>query len=89
MPSRKIQLWYPKQAKVVLLLSTMHHDDIIGDSGKPEIIEFYNKTKAGVDALDQKVCHYTTYHKTPRWLLAVFYKILDLLAYNAFILYKL
>ena len=89
MPSRKIQLWYPKQAKVVLLLSTMHHDDMIGDSGKPEIIEFYNKTKVGVDALDQKIRHYTTYHKTPRWPLAVFYKILDLLAYNAFILYKL
>ena len=38
----------------------MHHDDKIGDSGKPEIVEFYNKTKAGVDALDQKVRHYTT-----------------------------
>ena len=52
--------WYPKRAKVVLVLSTMHHDDKIGDSGKPEIVEFYNKTKAGVDALDQKVRHYTT-----------------------------
>ena len=38
------------RAKVVLLLSTMHHDDKIGDSGKPEIVEFYNKTKAGGDA---------------------------------------
>ena len=81
--------WYPKQTKIVLLLSTMHHDDKIGDSGKPEIIEFYNKTKAGVDALDQKVCHYTTYCKTSRWLLAVFYDILDLQTYNAFVLYKL
>ena len=81
--------WYPKRAKVVLLLSTMHHGDKIGDSGKAEIVEFYNKTKAGVDALDRKVCHYTPYRKTSRWLLAVFYNILDLLAYNAFVLYKL
>ena len=81
--------WYPKRAKVILLLSTMHHDGKIGDSGKLEIVEFYTKTKAGVDELDQKVRHYTKYRKTSRWLLAVFYDILDLLAYNAFVLYKL
>ena len=73
-------VWYPKQAKVVLLLSTMHHDNKIGDCGKPEIVEFY-KTNEGVDALDQKVCHYTTYRKTSRWPLAVFYNILDLSTY--------
>ena len=81
--------WYPKLAKIVLLLSTMHHDDKIGDSGKPGIVESYNKTEVGVDELDQKVRHYTTYGKTIRWPLAVFYNILDLSAYNAFILYKL
>ena len=67
----------------------MHHDDKIGDRSKSEIVEFYNKTKAGVEALDQKVRHYTTYRKTSRWPLVVFYNILDLLAYNAFVLYKL
>ena len=51
--------WYPKWEKVVLLLWAMHHDDRTGDSGKPELVEFF-KTKAGVDALDQKVRHYTT-----------------------------
>ena len=50
--------WYLKGARVVLLLSTMHHNDKIGDSIKPEIVEFYNRTKAGVDALDQKVLHF-------------------------------
>ena len=80
--------WFPTRVKVVLVLSTMHHDDKTGDNGKPEIVEFYNKTKAGVDALE-KVRHYTTYHKTSRWLLAVFYNILDLWAYNAFVLHKL
>ena len=81
--------WYPKQAKVVLLLSTMHHDDKIRDNGKPEIVEFYNKTKVAVDTLDQKVRYSTTYRKTSRWPLAVFYNILDLSAYNEFVLYKL
>ena len=32
--------WYPEQTKVVLLLTTMHYDDKIGDSGKPEIAPF-------------------------------------------------
>ena len=32
--------WYPEQTKVVLLLTTMHYDDKISDSGKPEIAPF-------------------------------------------------
>ena len=51
--------WHPKRSKFVLLLSSLHHNSNIVESGKPEIVEFYNKTK-GVDALDQKVRHYTT-----------------------------
>ena len=40
------------------LLSILHQTNEIAQSGKPEINEFYNQTKAGVDALDQKVHHY-------------------------------
>ena len=53
--------WHPKRSKFVLLVSFLHHNSNIDESGKPEIVEFYNKTKAGVDALDKKVRHYTTY----------------------------
>ena len=80
--------WYPKRSKFVLLLSSLHHNSNIAESGKPEIVEFYNKTKAGVDALDQKVCHYTTYRKTYCWPLAVFYNM-DISAYNAYILFNI
>ena len=48
----------------MLLLSTLHQINEIAQNGKPEIIEFYNQTKAGVDALDEKVHHYSTYQKT-------------------------
>jgi len=44
--------YVPKRGKVVILLSTMHGDDKLGDGGKPDIILFYNSTKGGVDALD-------------------------------------
>ena len=43
-----------KKNKSVLLLSTYHHDDKI-ENGRPAIIDFYNKTKSGVDTLDQLI----------------------------------
>ena len=73
--------WHPKRSKFVLLLSSLHHNSNIAESAKPEIVEFYNKTKAGVDALYQKVRH--------RSSLAVFYIILDISAYNAYSRYAL
>ena len=39
--------------------------------------------------IDQKVRHYTTYHKTKHWPMAVFYNILGMTAYNAYVLFKL
>ena len=56
--------WVPKKNKLVLLLSTAHQFGKIGQSGKPEIVEFYNETKPDADALDQKLRHYTTYRRT-------------------------
>ncbi|KAG7156422.1 putative PiggyBac transposable element-derived protein 4-like 23 [Homarus americanus] len=38
--------------KLVLLLSSMHTQPTIGNTGKPEVIEFYNATKGGVDTFD-------------------------------------
>ncbi|KAJ4440549.1 hypothetical protein ANN_08694 [Periplaneta americana] len=47
----------PKKGKVVLLLSTMHHDDKIdestGEQKKPDMITSYNTFKGGVDTVDQ------------------------------------
>ena len=73
----------------MLLLSNLHQANEIPQSRKPEIIEFYNQKKLGVDTLNQKVCHYSTYRKTKCWPQAVFYNILDIAAYNAFVLFKL
>ena len=81
--------WHRKRSKFVLLLSSLHHNSNIAESGKPEIVEFYDKTKAGVDALDKNVRYYTTHRKTYLWPLAMFYNILDILAYNAYLLFKI
>ena len=50
----------PKKNKSVVLISSLKRDSAIcGDSGKPEIIAFYNKTKGAVDMLYQMCAKYT------------------------------
>jgi hypothetical protein len=59
--------YVPSIGKSVILLSSHHHNDNIvevkKDKFKPEIIDFYNKTKGGVDTMDQKVNTYTCRRK--------------------------
>ena len=48
------------------MLSSMHQETKIGDGGKkkPEIIEFYNWSKAGADTMDKMLSRYTTKRST-------------------------
>ncbi|XP_025191777.1 piggyBac transposable element-derived protein 4-like [Melanaphis sacchari] len=75
--------------KNVLVLSTMHETETINEiSKKPEQIEFYNKTKGGVDVFD-KLCHqYSSTRKTNRWPLRYFYGLLDAAAVNGYVIFK-
>lgn len=52
--------WHPKRSKHVLILSALHHNVNITESGKPEIVKFYKKTKTDVDALGQKILRYVS-----------------------------
>lgn len=58
----------PKKNKVVLCISTMHHDNAIdiqtGNKQKPDIISFYNNTKYGVDVVDQMCAQYNVARNT-------------------------
>lgn len=82
--------YVPKKGKAVILISSMHHssaDD--NDSGKPEIIGFYNLTKGGVDAVDQKCANYSASRRTRRWPVKIFFTILDVACgVNSFVLYQ-
>ena len=58
----------PKKNKSVILLSSLHHDSAIrSDSGKPEIIEFYNRTKGEEDVLDQMCSRYSEQLADGQW----------------------
>lgn len=78
----------PKKNKAVILISSMHHSvNDTTDSGKPEIIEFYNGTKGAVDSLDQKCATYSVSRRTRRWPMALFGAIMNIAAVNSYILY--
>ena len=76
----------PKKNKNVLLLLTMHHDNHVDkDTGKPDIILFYNSTKGAVDTVDQ-LCHsYRVQRKSKRWPVEYFMNTINLAGINTFI----
>lgn len=82
--------YIPKRVKNVLLLSTKHRKPAVSsdEKKKPEVILNYNKCKGGVDNLDKLVGTYSCRRKTSRWPLALFFNLLDVSAYNAFVLWK-
>lgn len=67
----------------------MHHNENTDEiSGKPEIIDYYNTTKGGVDSLDQKCSVYSTGRRTRRWPMAIFFRLLDISCVNSYILHQ-
>ncbi|XP_022093378.1 piggyBac transposable element-derived protein 4-like isoform X3 [Acanthaster planci] len=80
--------YVPKPRKNILLLSSMHHDtETHPTSKKPDILTYYNATKAGVHTFDQMCSVYNCARITRRWPMAVFYHLLNCAAINSFIIY--
>lgn len=57
-------------------------------TNKPHIILDYNRTKSGVDTVDQKCASYTTQRVTKRWPLAIFFRMLDIAGINSEIIFN-
>lgn len=78
-----------KRNKSVLLLSTMHEGSTIcPDTGKPDIILFYNKTKGMIDAFDQMCGSRSCSRKTRRWPVCMFYGMLNMACINSWIIFN-
>lgn len=83
----------PTKRKVVVLLSSMHYDASVDENadsktyGKPEIILFYDSSKEGVDTVDKYISHYSAIRTTNRWLMVVFYSLLNVGGLNGFIVF--
>jgi len=74
--------YVPKRRKAVVLLSTQHRDDAVtpDDRRKPEIVNYHNTTKCGVDVLDKLVRTYSCKCATRRWTVSFFFNLLDIAA---------
>lgn len=82
--------YVPKNRRFVTMLSTYHATVDIDRNDprkRPEIIQFYDRTKGGVDALDELIATYRCRRKVNRWPVALFCHMLDISACNAFIIH--
>lgn len=81
--------YVPKKSKAVVLISSMHHDsEIVPDQhNKPAMITFYNETKVGVDALDQKCANFSVARATRRWPMVLFNAMVNITGVNSKVIY--
>ena len=84
--------YVPKKGKAVILLSSQHQDAEISNDehfkSKPIMILDYNKTKCGVDLVDQMIEEYTVRRKTRRWPFALFMNMIEISLLNAYVVWK-
>ena len=81
-----------QKPKSVMILSTRHPEVAVSSENnpkkKPETVLFYNKTKAGIDVVDQMTRKYSVKAKSRRWPVHVFCNVIDLAIINSWILNK-
>nr|XP_020444398.1 piggyBac transposable element-derived protein 4-like [Monopterus albus] len=83
--------YVPRKNKTVLLLITKHSRPEVDETRrdkKPRAILDYNRTKGGVDNLDKLLAAYSCRRMTKRWPVAMFHNILDVSAFNAFVIWR-
>ena len=76
----------PKPNKSVLLISTQHESPDISPNSrnqKPEIIEFYNSQRCGVDIVNKMIRDYSCQPICNSWTMVVFTFLLDLGVINS------
>ena len=89
--SMMICSYVPRKRRAVMMLSTRHYERELQMEPpfKPSVITDYNKSKSGVDTLDQLVKNYTCKRITKRWPLLIFYWMLDVASYNSSVCFML
>ena len=82
--------WQLKRS--VVIMTTLHPDVEIPSHNnpekKPETVLFYNKTIAGVEVIDQMARKYSVKSSSRRWLILVFYNVIDVALINSWILFQ-
>ncbi|VDP10747.1 unnamed protein product [Heligmosomoides polygyrus] len=77
-----------KDKRDIIMLSTIH-DDGIGSSSKPHMVEDYNNAKLFVDTSDQMASYSPFVRKTSKWYIRLFFHIVtQTIMVNAWKLYQ-
>ena len=75
-----------------MILSTLHPYVAVSSENnpkkKPKTVLFYNKTKVGVKVVDQMTRKYSVKAASRKWLVHVFYNLIDLAIINSWALSK-
>ena len=78
--------------RAVILLSSQHHDAKIDERNKkkqkPEIITYYNRTKCGVDVVDQMCEMYNVARTSRKWPWVHMFNLINISAINARVIYR-
>ena len=81
-----------KQSKSVNILSTLNKGFVIPvldrRKRKTEAVLFYNQMKVGVDVLNQISTLYSVKAASKRWIVHVFYNVINLALINSWVIYK-
>ena len=79
-------------AKNVAVLNSLHPDIAVSSNEnakkKPDSVLFYNKTKVGVDVLDQMARLCSMKAASRRWPMHVFYNVIVMALVNSWIIYQ-
>ncbi|CAJ1076398.1 piggyBac transposable element-derived protein 4-like [Xyrichtys novacula] len=80
---------YMPKGKNVLLISTKHRQPAVeeGPKKKPKMITDYNHCKGAVDTPDQLIHNFSCQRRSRRWPRTLFFNMLDISAYNAYIIF--
>ena len=84
-------MYKAKKKKIVCILRSTHKHEKVDESHKkklPETVQYYNKSKVGVDVLHQLARYHTFKSSSRRWPVAVSFNILDCACISSFIIYS-
>lgn len=71
-----------------LLLSSLHWEPTLGNSGRPEIDNFYNLTKGEVGVFDQKCGIYSCGRAASQWPICMFYGMINTILINSWVIHS-
>ncbi|XP_068164099.1 piggyBac transposable element-derived protein 4-like isoform X2 [Antennarius striatus] len=87
--NKTVVSYIPKKKKNLLLLSTRHWELEVQQSVKnrPQIVVDYNRCKGAAEHLERACGTYTCRRQTRSWDARLFYHMIDVSCFNAFILF--